>query len=295
MNIVSDEFCLDQFKITARDVADASPEALIALSVGVGWFHRLEDWAFMREIGRGQVAMDETGRVHGVAMWFPFADQCATVGMVITSPKLQKHGGALWLMRHVLKQTQNRALGLHATRQSHKLFLSLGFSDEGTVYQYQGNVSSPPGLVAASDAEIREFSHTDLPAISELDRAATGWDRRELIDALVARSRGMVLSRMGEVEAFALMRPFGRGMVVGPIIAPSEEDALRVLHPLLAASKNRFVRIDIQDEHSQLANFAKLSGLKFSETVTRMSLGKPWPFSAGHAPAQWALASHATG
>ncbi|MEO7384212.1 MAG: GNAT family N-acetyltransferase [Novosphingobium sp.] len=295
MNIVSDEFSLDQFKITARDVADASLESLIALSVGVGWFHRLEDWAFMREIGRGQVAMDETGRVHGVAMWFPFADHYATIGMVITSPKLQKNGGGQWLMRHVLKQTQGRALGLHATRQSHKLFLSLGFSDEGTVYQFQGNVGLPPDLVPASGTEVRKFGHTDLPAIVELDRMATGWDRRELIDALVARSRGMVLSRMGKVEAFALMRPFGRGMVVGPIIAPSEEDALRILQPLIADSKNSFVRIDVRDETGQLANFAKVSGLQLSETVTRMSLGNPWPFSAGSSPAQWALASHATG
>lgn len=295
MNIVGEEFSLDNFRITARDVAEASLESLIALSVGVGWFHRLEDWAFMREVGRGQVAMDETGRVHGVAMWFPFGDQCATIGMVITSPRLQKHGGAQWLMRQILKQTRGRALGLHATQQSHKLFLSLGFSDEGIVYQYQGNVGTPPDVEPAPDAEIREFTHADLPTIRELDRAATGWDRHELFDALIARSRGIVLSRKGKVEAFALMRPFGRGMVVGPIIAPREEDALRVLHPLIADSKNSFVRIDIWDESGRLANFARLSGLRLSEKVTRMSLGKPWPFSAGNAPAQWALASHATG
>lgn len=295
MHIVSEVFLLDQFKITARDIADASLESLIALSVGVGWVHRLEDWAFMLEIGCGQVAMDETGRVHGVAMWFPFAENCATIGMVITSPKLQKNGGAQWLMHHVLKQTQGRAIGLHATSQSHKLFLSLGFSDEGTVYQFQGSVGSPPDLLPAPDAEICKFSLTDVPAIAELDRLATGWDRRKLIDALVARSRGMVLRRSGKVEAFALMRPFGRGMVVGPIIAPSEEDALSVLQPLIADSKNSFVRLDIRDGNGQLAEFAKLSGLQLSETVTRMSLGKPWPFSAGSSLKQWALASHATG
>lgn len=288
-------FLLDQFRITARDIADVDVKSLIALSVGVGWVHRLEDWAFMREVGRGQVAMDETGRVHGVAMWFPFGDQCATIGMVITSPKLQKHGGGQWLVRHILKQTRDRTLGLHATQQSHKLFLSQGFSDEGTVHLYQGNVGTPPELPAAPDTELREFSYEDLPTIRELDRAATGWDRRELIDALVARSRGMVLSRMGKVEAFALMRPFGRGMVIGPITASSEEDALRVLRPLIADSKNSFVRIDIWDETGRLANFVKLSGLRLNEKVTRMSLGKPWPFSAGCSPAQWALASHATG
>lgn len=198
-------------------------------------------------------------------------------------------------MRHVLEQTQGRALGLHATQQSHRLFLSLGFVDEGTVYQYQGHVGTPPELAPAPDAEIREFSLSDLPAIRELDGAATGWDRHTLIDALVVRSHGMVLSRMGRLEACALIRPFGRGTVIGPIIAGNEEDALRVLHPLIVDRKGHFVRIDVWDETSRLAGFAEQCGLPCSKTGTRMSLGKPWPFSTGHAPFLFAPASQATG
>ena len=114
--------------------------------------------------------MDETGRVHEVAMWFPLQDQYATIGMVITTPRLQTHGGGQWLMRHVLEQAQGRALGLHATRQSHRLFRSLGFMEEGTIYQHEGRVGMPPELAPAPDAEIREFSRSDLSVFRELDR-----------------------------------------------------------------------------------------------------------------------------
>jgi GNAT superfamily N-acetyltransferase len=291
----SETFLLDSFTVTARDIADADTKWLLALSVGVSWSHRAEDWEFMREVGRGRVAMDESGRVHGVVMWFPFGEQCATIGMLITTPRLQAHGGAQWLMRHVLEETKGRVLGLHATRQSHRLFRSLGFTDEGMIYQHEGYVGTLPEMPSTGDAELREFRNSDLPAIRELDRAATGWDRHALIDALVARSRGMVLSRLGKVEAFALMRPFGRGKVIGPIIAGSEEDALRVLHPLIVEQKGLFVRVDLWDETGRLARFAEQCGLSVAEKSTRMSLGKPWPFSAGMVPSLFAPASQATG
>jgi GNAT superfamily N-acetyltransferase len=295
MNTLSETFLLDSFAVAARDIGDTDIKSLLALSVMVGWSHRAEDWEFMCEVGQGRVAMDEMGRVHGVAMWFPFGDQYATIGMVITTPRLQTYGGGQWLIRHVLEKAQGRALGLHATPQSHRLFLSLGFVDEGTVYQHQGRVGLLPELVPAPDVEIREFSPSDLPAVKELDLAATGWDRHALIDALVARSRGTVLTRRGKLEACALMRPFGRGTVIGPIIAGSEEDALSVLHPLIADRIGSFVRIDTWDETSRLAGFAEQCGLRVAEKGARMSLGKPWPFLAEEAPFLFALASQATG
>ena len=293
--MLSETFLLDAFTITARDIAQTDVQSLLALSVSVGWSHRAEDWQFMCEAGRGRVATDELGRVHGTAMWFPSGDRHATIGMVITTPRLQTHGGGQWLTRHILEQTQGRALGLHATEQSHRLFLSLGFTDEGTVYRRQGRVGIPPELAPAPDAEIRALSDADISAIRKLDRAATGLDRRILIDALLRRSRGMVLSRMGRLEACALMRPFGRGMVIGPIIAGNEEDALRVLHPLIVDQAGRFVRIDFGDEAGRLADFAEQCGLPVDEKVTRMSRGGPWPFSKGSTSRLFAPASQATG
>jgi GNAT superfamily N-acetyltransferase len=291
----SDTFLLDLFTVTARDIGDADVNSLLALSVSVGWSHRAQDWDFMREVGSGWVAMDETGRVHGAAMWFPFGDQFATVGMVITTPRLQAHGGAQWLMGHVLQQTQGRAVGLHATQQSHRLFLSLGFKDVGIVYQHEGHVGTPPELAPAPDAEIRAFDPSDLAAVRALDGAATGLDRHTLIEALVARSRGAVLVRNGRLEAFALMRPFGRGTVIGPIVAGSEDDALRVLHPLIVDRMGHFVRLDVWEATSRLAGFAEQCGLAVCQKVTRMSLNKPWPFLTRVPPSLFAPASQATG
>lgn len=293
--MAEETFLLDSFAVTVRDMAEADVRALHALSLSVGWAHRAEDWAFMREVGRGFVALDESGRVHGSAMWFPFGDGFAAIGMVIVTPLLQRHGGGQQLMRHVLQQVKGRSLGLHATEQSHHLFRALGFADEGTVYLRQGCAGPPPEIAPDATAEVRDLGQSDLPDILRLDRMAAGQDRGPFIDALMARSRGMTLTRRGRLEAFALMRPFGRGAVIGPVIASREDDAVRVLRPLVAMQQGLFVRIDLGEAKGGLADFIEQCGLPVCETVTRMSLGAPWPFFSGAASSMYALASHATG
>ncbi len=291
----SDTFLLDTITVTVRDLDSVDTCLLLALSVNVGWSHRAEDWEFMREVGQGLVVSDEAGRVHGSAMWFPYGDDFATIGLVITTSRLQSHGGAQWLMRHVMARLQGRVLGLHSTDQSHRLFLSLGFVDEGMVYLRQGRAGTPPDVACAPDAEIRALCAADWAGIRALDRAATQSDRHGLIDALAARSTGVVLTRHDKLEACALVRPFGRGSVIGPVFAASEEDALRVIRPLIVEHENRFLRIDVDQAEGSLCDFLEQSGLPVREQVTRMSLGRPWPFSIGGAVSQFALASQATG
>ncbi|TGU31125.1 N-acetyltransferase, partial [bacterium M00.F.Ca.ET.152.01.1.1] len=94
-------------------------------SLSVGWPHRAEDWQFLRETGQGFVALDEIGRVLGSAMWFAHGAGLATVGMVITSPRLQTLGAAQWLMKRVFDRIPGCDLRLNATRAARRLYLSL--------------------------------------------------------------------------------------------------------------------------------------------------------------------------
>ncbi len=98
----SESKLIDSFKMHVATIESANLEQLHALSVSVGWPLRSEDLQFLRDCGRGYVAHDDIGRLTGSAMWFPHGDDFATIGMVITSPRLQSNGTARWLMEHVL-------------------------------------------------------------------------------------------------------------------------------------------------------------------------------------------------
>jgi GNAT superfamily N-acetyltransferase len=293
--MLDDSFLLDTFAVRLGDIMDADLDALHALSLSVGWPHRAEDWQFLREVGKGIMALDPIGRVHGSAMWFPFGDDAATIGMVITSPRLQANGGGRWLMQHVLARTQGRSLSLHATHAAHHLYLSLGFADQRIVHQCQGEATLPPDVAPPAEAEVRVLQPSDIAALCALDRRAVGADRADLIASLMARSRGFVLTREGNLEAFALCRPFGRGSVVGPVIAATDEDAIAVVRPLVAAHAGSFLRVDTGQTEGDFARFLSRCGLLIYDTVTRMLLGRPWTDEVAQAPVIYALATHSTG
>jgi GNAT superfamily N-acetyltransferase len=293
--MLNNSYSLDAITVHKVDIMDVPVDALHALSVSVGWSHRADDWRILLEHGHGFAATDESGRVHATAMWFPFGEDFATIGMVITSPRLQAKGGGGWLMRHVLARTEGRALGLHSTRQSHQLYLSLGFKDEVIVNRHEGVAAPSPEVPLPAGGEVRQLQPSDAADIVALDRRATGIDRAQFLTSLFAGSHGTVLMRGGRLEAYALERKFARGRVVGPVVAGSGEDAAAVVQPLLAALAGSVVRLDIGNVEDELSRLVSHCGLPVVDTVTRMSLRRPWPLAAAPGPALYALATHATG
>ncbi|WP_435532469.1 GNAT family N-acetyltransferase [Rhizobium aquaticum] len=257
------------------DVQDADLDQLHALSISVGWPHRGEDWQFLREVGEGVVTNDEIGRIMGSAMWFRQAEGLATIGMVITSPRLQTQGTGLWLMDYALKELEGVNLRLNATRAAQRLYHSLGFAPEKTVYQCQGIVKVGAGAACGvPQGDIRLLTEEDLPAITALDGVAFGVVRAGLIDKLFRQSVGYGLYRDGLLTAFSLCRPFGRGHVVGPIVASDDADAIDVLSPHIQEHEGRFLRLDTHFESGDFALLAIRSGMSVFDTVLTMSLGK---------------------
>lgn len=290
---------VDSFDMRIADLSTTDLDQLHALSISVGWPHRAEDWQLLREIGEGIVAMDEIGRIMGSAMWFPYDVHFATIGMVITSPRLQSNGAGQWLMGHVLDRLEGRDLGLNATRAARRLYQSLNFTREGTVYQCNGEAIAPPELDPPVGSVLRALEPGDLDAIVELDKAAFGADRRILLARLLTCSKGIGLMRGGKIEAFSLCRPFGRGHVIGPVVAAGDEDAIAVVHPHATRHAASFLRLDTREKDGRFSEFLSRCGLPVYDTVTTMSLGRRWlAVRQGDAPREprtYALASHTLG
>ncbi|MCM2292702.1 GNAT family N-acetyltransferase [Allorhizobium sp. BGMRC 0089] len=289
---------IDAFAMEISDVQTAELDQLYALSISVGWPHRAEDWQFLRETGKGVVATDEIGRIMSSAMWFRQAPDLATIGMVITSPRLQTQGAGLWLMDHALKDLEGVNLRLNATRAAQRLYLSLGFLPEKTVYQCQGVVTNPPDADRPVEGELRVLTDADREAAIALDAGAFGVARAPLMHRLFAVARGYGLFREGVLKAFALCRPFGRGHVVGPIVAGDDADAIAVLAPHLREAEGRFLRLDTHFSTGDFALVATGSGLSLFDTVLTMSKGKSladFLAEGAHPPLTYALVSQTLG
>ena len=290
----TDELTIESYRMRIADIRDVELEQLHALSMAVRWPHRGADWEMLRGFGQGLAACDEIGRVFATAMWFDHGDDFATMGMLITSPRLQTHGAGRWLMEHVIARTRPRRLGLNATRPAMPLYRSMGFKVEATVFQCQGEALAPPRVEAPG--ALRRVRAGDAAAVLALDREAFGADRLRLLELLLPQSTGLVLERGGDVVGYALCRPFGRGHVIGPLVARNDEDAAALASPLIAEHAGSFVRLDTRNETGPFAELLVRSGLPVFDTVTTMSLGPgPWLRTpdAGGTPRVYGLASHA--
>lgn len=266
---------IDTFSMRIDDIKGVELDRLHALSLSVGWPHRAEDWQFLRESGQGLVALDEIGRVLGSAMWFAHGADFATVGMVITSPRLQTLGAGQWLMKRVFEKVAGHDLRLNATRAARRLYLSLDFQPEKTVYQCQGiarmEMKDRPANVRG---DVRALNANDIPAVIALDAAGFGVARAALVEKLFAHSAGYGLFKGDRLNAFALCRPFGRGHVVGPVVAESDAEAVAVVQPHLMHHSGSFLRIDTHMDNGEFAAFLSHSGMPVFDTVLTMSMGK---------------------
>lgn len=293
---------IDTFELTLRDIKQVDPTLLHALSVSVGWPHRDGDWQMLLDLGEGLAAVDEIGRVVGSVMWLRYDADFAMVCMLITLPRLQEQGAGRWLMEKAHELNKGAVFGLNATREAKRLYRSLGYGYEQTILRCQGE-ATPDALASemanpSSDMDglVRAADVRDHDSLLRLDQAATGYDRSIAYKALLPVSRGQVLVRNDEIVAFALCRPFGRGHVIGPIVAASEEDAVAVSRPHVEAHAGSFLRADTPASNTVFTDFLVRSGMHIHDNATSMGLGRP-PYqpSIPNGPRRIALASQALG
>lgn len=289
---------VDAFQMRFADVADVDLEQLHALSIAVGWPHRAEDWQYLRELGHGFVALDDIGRVMGSAMWFPHGEHFATLGMLITSPRLQTNGTAKWLMQRVLAECPGMSFRLNATRAARRLYRSLDFVAQRTVFQCQGKARRPDGTdELPAGYEVRPLQTSDLDAVIAFDAPGFAAPRPVHLARLFESSLCYGLFRGEELRAYSMSRVFGRGHVLGPIAALSVEEAIAIARPHVDAYAGRFLRVDTHVETGPFASFIQQCGLPVFDTVTTMTFGEGIDYGTGVGASSvlFALASQSMG
>lgn len=209
------------------------PQAL-RLSRQAGWPHRVEDWALTLSVSQGVVALDG-GRVVGTALCSPFGP-VANLNMIIVDETMRGRGLGRALMEAIIALAGDREMRLVATADGLPLYEKLGFRAVGQIVQHQGIAcAATPGLPVATGTPA------DIDRLAAADRAASGMDRAPLLHA-IAKAGEVLLCNQG----FALLRDFGRGRVVGPIVAPDDAIARALLTDAARRCEGGFLRADLR-------------------------------------------------
>ena len=246
----------------------------LLLSQEMSWPYRLEDWALALELGQGFVLCDRAGAVIATAAWWAYGEDHASCGMIIVAKAAQGRGHGARLMDALLAAAQPRTIRLNSTAEGLALYERRGFVRIGIIQQHQG---VPHECHQAPPAElVRAMTLSDDEAVARLDRQATGWARRPMLDQLIHAGDGHVLVRDGEPRGYAIARPFGRGHVIGPVVAESAADARALIEAALARLGQVFVRVDTAAT-SQLGDWLESIGLCQVSDATTMVKGPHVP------------------
>ncbi|BAB53218.1 GNAT family N-acetyltransferase [Mesorhizobium japonicum] len=279
---------MQQDEIELRAFEPDHIEGAVVLSRQENWPHRPQDWQMALQLSSGSVALDDQGRVAGTILVTPYGMDCAMINMVIVDRNARGKGLGRRLMDRAFALAGNRPLRLVATLDGMPLYEKLGFVPSGTILQHQGQVAAldAPGGVEAADTR-------NLPEIKALDRDAYGADREALIDALAERGQFAVIRRNGALQAYAAIRPFGRGEVIGPVIAGNAEDARTLIRFFAGSRPGAFLRVDT-DSRTGIAGWLEEIGLV--HVGGGVTMDRPPGKSAEQArPKVYALANQALG
>ncbi len=257
---------------------DLLPAAL-SLSQAAGWPHRIEDWALILSISKGVAAID-SGRLVGTAICSDFGP-VAALNMVIVAQDRRGQGLGRRLMEHVIALAPGREMRLTATEDGLPLYRKLGFAERGHIVQHQGLAHA-----MRPERPVR-FGPADIETLAIMDTAASGLNRKGLLARIAAT--GETLRTDG---GFALLRAFGRGHVLGPVVARDPGAAKALMSAAADRLAGRFLRIDLNKTHDLSSHVEGLGLARVGDGTAMVHTPRPPTPSDHHS---YALISQALG
>ena len=247
---MQEPFALDT--LTAADT-----HACWQLSQALRWPHREADWQQFISWAKAHgatLAVRADGQLIGCGLAWQWGHDQGSIGMVIVDAAWQRRGIGKRLFKGLLQALEGRDVMLQATAQGRPLYESLGFTAIGHARQFHGHwqppVEAAPTVSPATDERTRLLQQQDLPALLAYDQRERGLARPALLQALLAQMDAdercaVSVDAQGRLCGYGILRRFGRGWVVGPLLADGADRAVALVKRLTQERTGDFVRIDL--------------------------------------------------
>ena len=224
--------------------------------------------AFPRTSPHGDVLVvdDGTGAATGAVCCVSFG-ATGWIGALAVAPEARRRGIGRALTEAAIARLRERGAEtvlLFATDMGRPLYERLGFVIEGAATAWRGNAGS-----AASALRVRRLCEDDREALIALDRAATGEDRSNLLNALHPLS-GVAAARDGVLAGWAAKAPYGAGVA---ICASDDEAGVALM--AAAAGGPAPATLVVPDANAAATASLRRWGFRAANAGERMRLGPP--------------------
>ena len=262
---MADSEGLEQVRLAPGDEVEA-----MALSREAGWNQLPGDWRHFIQEGQTLGLRDRSGRLVATSAALPYDGPFGFVSMVIVSETMRRRGLATSLVGQC--SAYLRQLGLvpvlDATEQGQPVYEKQGFLPQFRYDRWEitGHGPTPtetPGIPTGPED------------VARLDAGAFGAHRPALLTAFLSRPDTIVVS---ERSGFALLRRGTRAWQAGPVVAGSEDAALRLLARLPIGAMPLF--IDVPQRWQKIGAWLKAQGFAIQRSFARMGLHRQAPFGA---------------
>jgi len=247
-------------------------DALVRLSSQQGWPHRLQDWQMFGRLGEFRV-LEYDHKVVGCGAALNQGNYWS-IALVIVDNQLQGQGLGKKIFQALLDVIAHHSgrpdtpVTLTATAAGSPMYRKFGFETCSYLQQWQGHWQ------AAIENEAAPLLETDKLRQSLMH--VTVISQPAMLNELM-QCQGLALkNQQGKSDALGLMREFGRGSVIGPVVAENLHQAEKIILGLAShlPKEHPFLRLDIPEECG-LEPFLSEQGLEQVDRLEIMWRHKP--------------------
>ncbi len=246
-------------------------EEILNWAADEGWNPGLQDAeAFWAADPEGIFVAERTGRPVAAISVVNHASDHAFLGLYLCRPDFRGQGIGFALWQHALGHAGDRTIGLDGVAAQEANYARSGFVRIGATLRMDGRLSATP------DAAVRPASAEDLPVLQTLDRAAFGVSRPRFLHSWLtdhATRKTVVLMDRDGITGFATARQCRAGIKIGPIVAHSVEEALRLARGALD-TRDAQVTIDVPDAQAEFLLALEKIGFSNGFSTARMYRGR---------------------
>ncbi|QRP45161.1 GNAT family N-acetyltransferase [Amycolatopsis sp. FDAARGOS 1241] len=233
-----------------RPLGPADLTACLDLGADRDWPREHRKWSILLDVGRGFGIDAPDGDGLAATSILVETGPVASISMVVVASRYGRQGLGGRVTSHAVGAAGDTTVFLHASSLGQRLYESLGFVVDGGCEGHLGTLADDGGPAA------RPITPADVARVYELDALAQGFPRRALLDRLLFEAEHVHVTDDG----FALGTVLDGVTVIGPVVAPSEDEAKALVRGIARATGGP-IRVDVDFAHAGLSDWCRASGL----------------------------------